>query len=101
MKFGATPVSLLMLAAAAFELAPASENPKSKIFPNHNLQSPSISLQRVLYNGIQSKVVRDEQGTVHLLYYSGDAAHGDVYYTNSVKDGAAWLKPIRVNAVKG
>jgi hypothetical protein len=55
-----------------------------------------VTLLRVPNGGIQPQAATDSKGTVYLLYYLGDAAHGDVYYVRS-EDGVRFSKPIRVN----
>jgi hypothetical protein len=60
-------------------------------------QAPgSVALLRVPGGGIQPQAIVDPKGTVHLIYYQGDAQRGDVYYIHS-EDGARFSKPIRVN----
>jgi len=51
---------------------------------------------RVPDRGIQPQAAVDSKGTVHLIYYQGDAQRGDVYYVRS-DDGARFSKPMRVN----
>jgi hypothetical protein len=55
-----------------------------------------VTLLRVPEGGIQPQAVTDAKGSVHLIYYRGDAARGDVYYVLS-NDGVRFSKPIRVN----
>src|SRR2546421_1127623 len=99
MKTSRLIAAILISAFFALRSSAYSDNLKSAIC---NLESvPPVTPMRVLNNGIQPQVVRDDAGTVHLLYYSGDPAHGDLYYTKSTNDGATWLSPIRVNAAKG
>lgn len=43
----------------------------------------------------------DRSGTLHLLYYSGGAANGDLYYVSSSDGGRAWSAPLRVNSTAG
>ncbi len=58
--------------------------------------APSISFVRVPVGGIEPEVeVRD--GIVHLLYFSGEAEHGDLFYARSRDYGQTFSTPIRVN----
>lgn len=53
-----------------------------------------IQLCRVPNDGIQPQAAFDDNGTLHLVYYGGDAHHGDVFYVHS-KDGGATFSPAR------
>jgi hypothetical protein len=55
---------------------------------------------RVPDGGIQPQVAADEHGAVHLVYFKGDPANGDLFYVMS-NDGATFSKPMRVNSVAG
>jgi hypothetical protein len=61
-------------------------------------QNPDISLVRVPNGGIQPQAVMDRGGTLHVLYYSGDSAGGDLYYVKSSDAGHTWSAPLRVNS---
>jgi hypothetical protein len=50
--------------------------------------------------GIQPQAISDEQGTIHLIYFQGDPANGDLYYTRR-EAGKAFSLPIRVNSQRG
>lgn len=60
-----------------------------------------VSLQRVPNAGIQPQLLADNAGTLHLLYYAGDPAHGDLYYARSSDAGHTWSSPLRVNSSPG
>ncbi len=60
-----------------------------------------ISVVRVPNRGIQPQAVRDDTGTLHLLYYLGDPTHGDLFYVKSTDSGATWSSPLRVNSEVG
>jgi hypothetical protein len=64
-------------------------------------RNPDISLVRVPNGGIQPQAVMDRSGKLHLLYYSGDPAGGDLYYVNSSDAGRTWSAPLRVNSQAG
>lgn len=61
---------------------------------------PAVKLARVPDRGIQPQVAAGADGTINLVYFKGDAAAGDVYYTR-LTDWEAWSQPIRVNSSPG
>ena len=79
------------LACAAALTSFAAENEKSK----------RVRLNRLPESAIQPQVAVDEHGTLHLVYYSGDAHHGDVFYARSKDSGATLSSPVRVNSQPG
>ena len=64
------------------------------------VSSERVTLLRVPDGGIQPQVAVDARGVVHLLYFRGDAAGGDLYYVRS-SDGATFSRAIRVNSQRG
>jgi hypothetical protein len=64
------------------------------------LSPPAVTLQRLPDGGIQPEVAVDHTGTVHLIYFKGNPAAGDLFYSRS-RDGIAFSAPIRVNSVPG
>jgi hypothetical protein len=62
---------------------------------------PEVTVLRVPDKGIQPQVAVDGKGTVHLIYYSGDPAHGDIFYVRSEAGGDKFSRPLRVNSVAG
>lgn len=60
----------------------------------------TVEVKRVPNGGIQPQVTVDQNGTVHLVYFKGDPAEGDLFYVRS-KDGERFSSPIRVNSVPG
>lgn len=57
----------------------------------------TVSLVRVPNGGIEPEVeVRD--GIVHVLYFTGEAEHGDLFYLRSRDYGKTFSAPIRVNS---
>ena len=42
-----------------------------------------IRFYRVPNGGIQPQAALDDKGTLHLVYYTGDARHGDLFYARS------------------
>jgi len=73
------------------------------LFPVPLLAGPaSVTLIHTPYAGIQPQAVVDAQGVLHLIYYAGDPAHGDIFYVHK-KLGAdrPFSAPIRVNSLPG
>lgn len=64
------------------------------------LPPPPVDLIRVPAGGIQPEIEVSE-GIVHLLYFSGEAEHGDLNYVRSRDYGRTFSKPIRVNSTPG
>jgi hypothetical protein len=60
-----------------------------------------IQLHRLPNGTIQPQVVADADGTLHIVYYSGDPAHGDLLYVQSTDGGATFSQAIRVNSRAG
>ncbi len=60
-----------------------------------------VSVRRVPHRGIQPQVVVDDKGVVHLIYYRGDPAAGDLFYVRSTDGGTTFSSPIRVNRQPG
>jgi hypothetical protein len=61
-------------------------------------QAAQVALLRVPNRGIQPQVAVDAKGTVHLIYYSGLAGSGDLFYVHSEDQGATFSRPVRVNS---
>jgi hypothetical protein len=63
--------------------------------------APAVHVQRVPNGGIQPEVVRDRGGALHMLYFSGEPAAGDLFYVRSSDDGKTFSRPVRVNSQQG
>lgn len=61
----------------------------------------SVSVLRVPNGGIQPQVLTDSAGTLHLIYFTGNPAHGDLFYVRSSDEGRTWSVPLRVNSQAG
>ena len=61
------------------------------------MDSRRIRLYRVPNDGIQPQAAFDHSGILHVVYYSGDAHRGDVFYTQSKDGGASFSPALRVN----
>jgi hypothetical protein len=64
------------------------------------IDGPVVSVLRVPEDGLQPQVV-EKDGVVHLLYFTGDAAGGDLSYVRSRDYGRTFSKPLRVNSEPG
>lgn len=62
---------------------------------------PKVSVLRAPDGGIQPQAVIDSKGTVHLIYYKGDPAAGDIYYVRQDGGGKPLIAPVRVNSQPG
>jgi hypothetical protein len=62
---------------------------------------PVVTLVRVPGNGIQPEAVVDRRGVLHVLYFSGDARAGNLFYVRSSDVGGTFSAPIRVNNQAG
>jgi hypothetical protein len=60
----------------------------------------SVSTIRVPDGGIQPQVV-ERDGIVHLIYFSGEAATGNIFYVKSRDYGQTFSKPLQVNQTPG
>jgi hypothetical protein len=63
--------------------------------------TPVVAVVRVPHGGIQPEIVRDRAGVLHLLYFSGDAHAGNLFYARSTDEGQTFSIPVRVNSQDG
>ena len=61
-------------------------------------QVPRVTLLRTPGGGIQPQTVVDAQGVLHVIYFTGDAARGNIEYVRRAPGASAFSKPIRVNS---
>ena len=61
----------------------------------------NVRMSRIPGGGLQPQVAIDGQGTLHLLYYTGDPQQGDVFYLKSTDGGTTFSRAIRVNSQPG
>ena len=66
-----------------------------------NLTATEVTLHRVPDAGIQPQSAVDSQGVLHLIYYKGDPANGDIFYVQSKNAGATFSTPLKVNSQPG
>src|SRR6266540_2303993 len=62
-------------------------------------RSPTVTHLRVPHGGIQPQSATDRGGMVHLVYFSGEPAHGNIFYVRSTDAGATFSDPIPVNSI--
>lgn len=60
-----------------------------------------VRLVRTPNEGIQPQAVVDSAGTVHLVYFKGDARGGDLFYTRQLAGHDEFSAPIQVNSQPG
>jgi hypothetical protein len=59
---------------------------------------PRVVLVQTPFHGIQPQAVVDAEGILHVIYFSGDPAHGDLYYTRRGPGESTFSAPLRVNS---
>jgi hypothetical protein len=57
-----------------------------------------VTTMRAPANGIQPQAVIDAVGTMHLIYFTGDAKGGDAWYVRQVVGTTEFSTPLRVNS---
>jgi hypothetical protein len=60
-----------------------------------------VALVRTPHGGIQPQAVVDAKGGLHLVYFSGEPAGGDVYYVRREPGKEIFSTPLRVNSQPG
>jgi hypothetical protein len=80
---------LALLALSAFFAFGATDRPES------------VSIRRVPNGGIQPQIAIQPNGTIHMIYFSGDPKSGNLFYVRSTAPGEAFSRPIRVNSQEG
>lgn len=61
----------------------------------------SVQLLKTPDGGVQPQAMVDAQGTVHLIYFKGEPAAGDLYYVRRPAGRDTFTSPIRVNSQPG
>jgi hypothetical protein len=62
--------------------------------------APAVTVVRLPEGAIQPQTAVDAKGVVHVLYFKGDAAHGDLFYAHLDASDRV-TAPIRVDTVPG
>jgi hypothetical protein len=83
-----------LLSRISFTLSQGAADP-----PDTKL--PGVKLMRTPDNGIQPQVAIDEDHEVHLIYFKGDPAAGDVFYVRKSPRETRFSEAIRVDSVAG
>ncbi len=60
---------------------------------------PAVTLVRLPAGGIQPQVAVDPAGLVHVVYFAGEPANGDLFYARL--SGGTFSAPLRVNSEPG
>jgi hypothetical protein len=60
-------------------------------------QAATVTTLRTPDNGIQPQCVIDSKGAVHLIYFKGEPAAGDIFYVHREPGQNDFSKPIQVN----
>ena len=60
-----------------------------------------VKLVRTPNGGIQPQAAIDSNGVVHLIYFKGKAAAGDIFYVRQEPGQENFSEPMRVNSPKG
>lgn len=74
---------LLCLAPRAWSAPPSARAVESLAVPDQ---------------GLQPQALVDAAGTLHLIYFKGTPAHGDLYYVRRPAGATDWSAPLRVNS---
>ncbi len=86
-------ISKLLLLTALTGLAFASS------FGAAPAYAPPVTILRTPNGGIQPQTVLDGNGVLHMIYFSGNAAGGDIQYVERDSENSSFSAPIRVNSV--
>lgn len=89
LRFHGVRTAAIILTLLSTRLTNAAEGVKD---------APLVSEIRVPDNGIQPQAMVDSGGTIHLIYFRGEPAAGDLFYVNKPTNLARFSKPIRINS---
>lgn len=64
-------------------------------------EPPVVTLLKTPDSGLQPVVATDSEGSLHVLYFKGEPAAGDLYYVQRQPGSDRFSKPIRVNSEPG
>src|SRR4051794_21746455 len=62
---------------------------------------PHVEVVRTPDGAIQPQAVIDGAGSIHVIYFKGDPAAGDLFYVCRENTAIAFSPPIRVNSQPG
>ncbi len=63
--------------------------------------SAEVRLERIPERGMQSQIATGGDGTLHLVYLTGDARAADVRYATQKPGSREWSAPVTVNSEAG
>lgn len=63
--------------------------------------APKVAVSRTPGDGIQPVAAADSEGNVHVIYFKGEPAHGDLYHAVRKKSANEFGEPVRVNSTPG
>ncbi len=66
-----------------------------------NIIAATVDVVRVPDGGIQPQAAVDDSGTLHLVYFKGDPANGDLFYVTRSVGQSEFGPPIPVNHIAG
>jgi hypothetical protein len=64
-------------------------------------QTGPVELIRLPEGGLQPQAILGEEGALHLLYFKGDPAGGDLFYRHRAPGATAFADPVQVNSQPG
>lgn len=64
------------------------------------VQAAEVRTERVPENGVQPQIVRDNEGTLHLVYLTGPAGGSEVRHATKKTDARDWSSPLTVNSLR-
>src|SRR2546423_14585295 len=88
--------SLLLSLTATFVVAAACLE-AGAVHPD----TPQVRLLKTPNDGIQPQAMIDDQGVLHLIYFLGDPAAGNIFYMRREPGKAQFSLPIQVNSQPG
>lgn len=59
---------------------------------------PKVTLIKVPHGGLQPQALADAKGTIHLLYFKGEPAAGDLFYVRREAGKESFTTPLRINS---
>src|SRR5258708_21991343 len=63
--------------------------------------SDGVQIRHLPKGAIQPQLALDDRGTLHVVYYTGDAYKGDLTYVRSTDFGQSFSSALRVNSQPG
>src|SRR3954465_1535800 len=91
------------LAAAFIAFAAASQGPPARVaapaVPTSTI--PSVGVVPLPAGAIQPQTVIDAKDVIHVVYFSGTPAAGDLYSIKLAADGHRLTEPVRINSIEG